>query len=293
MPHSEKSLFQLTSFRLALWAPILLAFITVTYIYFTSDLTFQKGFKGLNSAWEIFKIPLAIFSLIFPSIALVTANHRSIQSKKQIELTQKNIELSTKQNSFKNYYDSIYDFEKYLDSFTLKKHLIYRNKRALYRRFFPKNTPKTVEMVINGKVLSEIKAYYQRVVDDALENLITVIEKDDISSKNVLINLYKNLRGNWLINYGLEANIELKDNNALYIEVIDNVTDEFYSLLSYCMQYSQSEIGIVISTHQSFINSPSWLLFKDKFEKHFNIDLNAIRFDNILGPTYVNPMIKK
>ena len=88
MPHSEKSLFQLVSFRIALWAPISIAILFSVYIFITSDLTFQTGFVGLNNAWDIFKIPLALFSLVFPSVALVAANHRSIQSKKQIDLNE-------------------------------------------------------------------------------------------------------------------------------------------------------------------------------------------------------------
>ena len=131
MPHSEKSLFQLVSFRIALWAPISIAILFSVYIFITSDLTFQTGFVGLNNAWDIFKIPLALFSLVFPSVALVAANHRSIQSKKQIDLTQKNIELSIKQNTLKNYYESIHEFESYLDSCNLQLSFIYKNKRIM------------------------------------------------------------------------------------------------------------------------------------------------------------------
>jgi hypothetical protein len=265
MPHSEKSLFQLLLFRIALWTPIILAVLVAIYIIFTSDLTFESGFSGLNNALNIFKIPLAIFSLVFPSVALVTANHRSIQSKKQISLAQQNIELSIKQNTLKNYYDSINEFEKYLDSSTLQKYFVYKNKRILYRKFFQNNAPENVEFTINKKVLSKIKAQYQISVDNIIKDLIASKKQD--TTKEVLCLLYKKLKENWLENYGLEipSNININEDDK-FSDVINNITNEFYNLLGYCIEYSQSETGIIISSQSTFLESESFKKFAQSHE---------------------------
>jgi hypothetical protein len=279
MPYSEKSLFQLKSFHIALLFPIFIAGLVIIYIMITSDVNFKGGFLGLNNAWDIFKVPLAIFSLTFPSVALVTANHRSIQSKKLIELT-------AKQNIFKNYYDSINDFEKYLESFTFKDSFVYKNKRVLFQKIFPLNSPRSIEATINTKRLSELKTFYQNVVDSTLSELSNdkYLEKYDmhiIFPDLIIIELYKRLKGNWLINFGVEVNDEIFDSSDSIVNIINSITDEFYSLLSYCMEYSKTENGIIICPHNSFMNSHSWQKFKTKIENKFDLELDTIKFKSI------------
>lgn len=285
MPHSEKSLFQLTAFHLALWIPIIVAVLVAIYIFISSDLIYLKGYTGLNNLWDIFKVPLALFSLVFPSVALVTANHRSIQSKKQIE-------LSIKQNTLKNYYESIHEFESYLDSSTLQLHFIYKNKRILYRKFFKDNSPNLVEVTINKNILLELKSKYQINVDNILKSLTVKIAKNEEASNETLLELYCHLKGNWLHNYGLEITDEISINdNDTFSDVINKFTDEFYTLLSYCMEYSQSDIGLVIVTHYSFSNSEFWLLFKDKFNQYNDID--TIRFNSLFTPVSMSLMFEQ
>lgn len=290
MPNSEKSLFQLYSFHFALWTPILVAIIIVIYILVTSKLSFEYGYSGLNNAWDIFKVPLAIFSLVFPSVALVTANHRSIQSKKQIELT-------AKQNIFKNYFDSIEDFEKYLDSFTFKKSFTYRNKRVLYKRIFPTNTPKFVETTVDKKTLANVKLFYRNSVDNVLRELCNdkYLKQNNMSTlfpDLIVIELYKRLKGIWLIHFGIEVKDENFKRHDSVIDIIHNLTDEFYSLLTYCIEYSITENGIFIVPHEAFKSSSSWLAFKEKIEKQYDCDLNTYDFERI-NPTSIDLVWKQ
>jgi hypothetical protein len=48
-------------------------------------LIIQLDYKGLNNLWYIFKVPIAVFSLSIPWVAIVASNHRSVQSKEQIK----------------------------------------------------------------------------------------------------------------------------------------------------------------------------------------------------------------
>ncbi|AWB57388.1 hypothetical protein [Colwellia sp. Arc7-D] len=286
MPHSEKSLFQLLSFHIALWAPITIAILFSIYILNTSNLIFKSGFSGLNNAWDIFKVPLAIFSLAFPSVALITANHRSIQSKNQIELT-------VKQNMLKNYYDSIDDFEQYVESFTFKSNLIYRNKRVLYRKIFPLNTPKSVTTTVDKNTLIEIKIYYKNAVHNILKDIENRIylQKNQIEYADIIVivaELYKKLKLNWLINFGVGIDESRFKESDSVIETIHNLTNEFYSLLSYCIEYSMTENGFVISEHQSFLNSESWLEFQRKIKSKSTFSLTQIDLGTINIPPKEN-----
>ena len=83
----NKSLYQLKKFRFALWSPIVLGVIVAVYINLTSDLTLLLGYEGLNNIFIIFKVPLYLASLSFPLVALIAANHRSEQTKKQIHIS--------------------------------------------------------------------------------------------------------------------------------------------------------------------------------------------------------------
>ncbi len=268
MPNSKKSLFQLKSFHYALWSPILIAILVTIYICFTSNLMFYAGFKGLNNVWEYFKVPLAIFSLVFPSVALVTANHRSIQSKKQIELT-------STQNTLKNYYDSIDDFEKYLDSFTFKKLFVYKNKKILYREIFPLNTPKSVSTYVDKKTLQEIKLRYKISIEQIIQNIESRIyrQNNQIKAEDMILiisELYKKLKLNWLIDFGIEIDEKKFKGNDSVIHTINNLINEFYYLLNYCIEYSTTDSGLIILEKESFLSSKLWLEFQRKCDFNFS-----------------------
>ena len=87
MPNSRKTLYETKQFRMALWGPILAATVLAAIIIATSPLDWRLDYVGVNNLLIYFKVPLYIASLAFPLVALVATNHRSEQSKKQIEIT--------------------------------------------------------------------------------------------------------------------------------------------------------------------------------------------------------------
>lgn len=92
------------------------AIITVTIIIATPGLTFNFSSEGWNKALEIFKVPLGLLAVSIPLIALFAANHRSVQSKRQMELTQSQIDLAMSNNQVTNYYKHVDEFQKYIDT---------------------------------------------------------------------------------------------------------------------------------------------------------------------------------
>lgn len=102
---------------------VLAAIVTLTIICATSGLKFNFSSEGWNSALDIFKVPLGLLAVAIPLVALLAANHRSVQSKAQMELTQSQIKLSHSQiqltqnnNYITNYYKHVDEFQKYLDN---------------------------------------------------------------------------------------------------------------------------------------------------------------------------------
>jgi len=97
----------------------------------------------------------------------------------------------------------------------------------------------------------------------------------------IIIKLYNRLKGNWLVNFGLGINEEIFENSDSIINIINGITDEFYSLLNYCMEYSKVENGIIICPHYSFTNSHSWQQFKDKIEKKLDLNIDSVKFESM------------
>jgi len=111
---ADKKLFQIRSFYIALIIPVVLSIIaTIVIIMNENNLRFNLTHYGFNNIFTIFRFPLAILAIIFPAVALVAANHRSVQSSKQINLARGQITKSNAQNIFQNYYTHIDMFESY------------------------------------------------------------------------------------------------------------------------------------------------------------------------------------
>ncbi|MDU8498402.1 hypothetical protein RYB01_04310 [Pseudomonas syringae] len=88
--------------------------VMLTIVCLTSGLKFNFSSEGWNSALEIFKVPLGLLAVSIPLIALLAANHRSVQSKAQMELTQSQIQLTQANNHITNYYKHVDEFQKYV-----------------------------------------------------------------------------------------------------------------------------------------------------------------------------------
>lgn len=122
---------------------VVASLIALTILVFTPNLKFNPSSEGWNNAIEIFKFPLGLLAVSIPLIALFAANHRSVQSKAQMELTQFQINLTQTNNYITNYYKHVDEFQKYLGShhfgFNEKKeeHPKVAYPRKLHKVLFP------------------------------------------------------------------------------------------------------------------------------------------------------------
>lgn len=117
----ERSLLSLPIVRWIGYVSIIATILfSIPILYYCVKLQFSPSGTGINYFALQFKVPLGILALGLALIGLCGANHRSEQTKRQIErtalqieLTNRQIELTTGQNNFSNYYKHLEEFEKH------------------------------------------------------------------------------------------------------------------------------------------------------------------------------------
>ena len=139
-----KTLFELITFWLAIILPLLAGIIVSIPIWHYSDLSLDLTYHGFNTAIEIFKVPLGIAALCFPLVALVVANHRSIQTGRQIK-------ASESQNSFANYHKHREEFIKMLERLEIEQGIKFFKSYDFYNMLFPNNSVHYVSVFSGGK----------------------------------------------------------------------------------------------------------------------------------------------
>lgn len=117
-----------------LWAVVTflttIAIILGAILVFNSDLKLDLTHKGFNNFLSIFRLPLGILALLIPIIALLAANHRSSQTKAQLDST-------LEQNNFSNYFKHLEEFTLYYREQQPKKSLELLSPRKVYSKLFP------------------------------------------------------------------------------------------------------------------------------------------------------------
>jgi hypothetical protein len=100
MSEDNRKLSQTKLFIAAMTIPLVIAIFTSLAIYYSKDAS-----QFLVDFWTNYKIPMAIASLSIPLVAWVTANHRS-------EQTMKGLELQREKRLYEMYYEQQKHFEK-------------------------------------------------------------------------------------------------------------------------------------------------------------------------------------
>lgn len=128
----------------------IIAVVLSIYIISTSNLVYKEGYEGINNLFTIFKAPLAFIALLVPIGAIYAVQHRSEQTKIQIN-------LAMNQNDFANYYKHIEEFEKYIKAYNLG---VFGDTRKIHYLLFPKARKGDFELdatVINSLFKESLK----------------------------------------------------------------------------------------------------------------------------------------
>jgi hypothetical protein len=167
----EKSLFELYVVRMIV-ALASIIFVTLSAIIgFKSAATWDFSACGFNTAFAMFKVPLGVLAVGLSLIGLCGANHRSEQTKRQIERTATQIALTKSQNDFANFYKHIEEFEKYCLKITDENFSV-KSTRDLYRKIYPDSRSGYFS------TSPQIVANLQNLVDDFLIHLHNIAERN-------------------------------------------------------------------------------------------------------------------
>ncbi|MBI3377479.1 MAG: hypothetical protein HY035_03625 [Nitrospirae bacterium] len=145
---AEKELLELRSFWASITIPIVISSGLGCVIRTQTPLQWDFSWIGTNLFLDIFKVPLGILALIFPSVALVASNHRSRQSARLIS-------LQNSQNIFVNHYTHMDKFEEHcreLETFK-KSFLSAHNPRIFHSVIYPRS--KDGDYSLNSEFLSK------------------------------------------------------------------------------------------------------------------------------------------
>jgi hypothetical protein len=107
-------------------------------IYINTPMHLDLSADGFSGFIDIFKFPLSLLALIIPIVVLLASNHRSEQTKKQIE-------IATSQNIFQNHYKHIEEFSKYINQVSA----IEVKTAVIHRMIFPNSVAGTYDSCEN------------------------------------------------------------------------------------------------------------------------------------------------
>ncbi|SET40440.1 hypothetical protein [Thalassotalea agarivorans] len=176
----DKAFFELAVVRCTFVLVIISAVVVACLILINGDYSSCFTSSCFNVSVSNFKVPLGVLSLLIPIIAVFAANHRSEQTKRQIELSQV-------QNNFSNYYKHLEEFEKYIHNAKPKyaaKTYEMMDARMLHNVFFP--LAKDGHLAIDDSVKLEIKGYYEEAFE-FIHGLMKLDSKQDDEETRIAI----------------------------------------------------------------------------------------------------------
>lgn len=165
------------------------------------SLPFSSSGDGINFFALQFKVPLGILAFGLALIGLCGANHRSEQTKRQIQRTtdqiartDQQISLTRSQNNFSNYFKHIEEFEKYCESHLSEP----KNKKAreIHARIFPNARDGDYKVSLNilveliGKVSdlhSNLTTIVEKIPNYRAENFVKILESREILTKTFTV----------------------------------------------------------------------------------------------------------
>lgn len=152
---ADKGFFELSIVKNTLLTLSTLSFIACIFICSNSNLKFDLTYEGFNNFFTIFKFPIGLLSLSVPLLAVYAANHRSEQTRVQIA------HISS-QNTFKNYFDHLDNFDKYLSKEITDDSLFsVSSNRKLHRTIY--SNAHTGDLSICTSFLNKVNQYYDLI----------------------------------------------------------------------------------------------------------------------------------
>jgi hypothetical protein len=266
---APRSFFQHKRVWVVFVVTIILALYVSKQIINADKLEFIKSFSSTNAQlfMDSFKLPIGIIAAGLSVLLLLATQHRSEQTAEQIKLTNQANRNLLIQNTQKNYYDSIADFEKYIDSNFHSDVIKIKNKRQLYKLFFPNNSHEKVEPYITAGIYKQEVKFFTTKFDRNVAYVLSSEEYETPKQKfEVLIN-------HFILNiedrYSVHLNVNVLKEGAQAKNELAKITKAVRELLTFCLKYTQS--NEIVTIEGSYIFSlQSWADFRTYINENHN-----------------------
>lgn len=156
----EARLFRTYAFWISVLVPVFVSAGLICMAVYETPLNWCPTAKGIKFFYDHFKLPIAIASLSIPLGALVATHHRSMQTAKQIEIQQQEIENQRIKDSIALHFEhkkQFVDFVKEAKPFAENRT---KNAWELYETLYPSSRSK--DLTVNKSIMELV----QRVVTD-------------------------------------------------------------------------------------------------------------------------------
>ncbi|MND58159.1 hypothetical protein D3C80_493050 [compost metagenome] len=170
---------------------IIVAAIIITNL---PNKNFAFTYNGFNNALMIFKTPISILALLIPIIAIYAASHRSAQTKRQMELTNKQIDIAlnqvriaTENNAFTNKFKHAEEFDKFMKS-RLGDNLRFKILRSLHGKLYPKLN--TGDFTLDSTPIKNLESDLEQIVRKAYFDPQSSRILDDIANFESAVDKY-------------------------------------------------------------------------------------------------------
>lgn len=255
----EKSLFSLPIVRWCAGVSFgIAATIFIVIMFHFKDYPFDFSGQGFNNFAEFYKVPAAFLAIGLTLVGICAANHRSEQTKKQIEktttqigLTNSQIDLTKIQNNFSNYYKHIEEFEKYCGDHTEFKTITIQ-PRKLHRLLFPNSNSASAIFEINNDFIAKFDTFTEEFLNfsSKFSDLPNDLKYFDANDANERIELFKRFSFISITSSGGGTEIESRKRkfilpNGSWPDFIKNfiyIISIIDTVLKFDLNYNSSEV---------------------------------------------------
>lgn len=211
---TDESLSKQYLFKFSIGIPFFIAALLCLPIWFDRNITFNLTPQGYGNFLDIFKLPIGIWSLSIPLVAVVAHIHRTIQTASQIETTKA-----------KNLADSFFSHHKFITEALIKlpEQIVTINGHpftkkldapySLYATCFPCSSYNNgfSQKGFEEKIL-EVKEIIEKI-----SNAIDETGKKGISERDLLFLLHEVLSGIINLSNLMHMTIYRSETNYLYM----------------------------------------------------------------------------
>lgn len=263
---ARTNFFDLRIVRRTIYTLSVTAFTCMAIIIYTSELHLDLTYKGFNNFVEIFKVPISIFALNIPLVAILAAFHKSEQTRVQIR-------LSESQNVFANYYKHREEFIKHIEGYKHKSNNFTCDSKRLYNKIYPNSM--SGDYSIDDKVVVNLNLYFDRLIKP--KDFFLPIEHDD-SFPNKISNLLNYSREKLDIRYdyfyasGIDFSISyslLHDVEGEFCKAIGiwSLQLDYYDFVRHILSFDSS--SKMESEFLNFLNDSRLEYFKNLRDEFF------------------------